>query len=55
MGLFLDKDGCLTNRSTDKTEAFNAFFASVFNTDDVLWDPWNTVTAATMNSLKTPE
>ncbi|GAB0180473.1 spindle and kinetochore-associated protein 3 [Grus japonensis] len=27
------------NRDIDKAEMFNAFFASVFNTDDRLWDP----------------
>ncbi|GAB0204497.1 mitochondrial enolase superfamily member 1 [Grus japonensis] len=31
--------GHLTNRDIDKAETFNAFFASVFNTDDGLWDP----------------
>ncbi|GAB0182551.1 mitochondrial enolase superfamily member 1 [Grus japonensis] len=29
----------ITNRDIDKAEMFNAFFASVFNTDDGLWDP----------------
>ncbi|RMC04164.1 hypothetical protein DUI87_18983 [Hirundo rustica rustica] len=29
-----DEDGHLTNRDMDKAETFNAFFASVFNTDD---------------------
>ncbi|KAJ7417715.1 rna-directed dna polymerase from mobile element jockey-like [Willisornis vidua] len=30
----LDEDGHLTNRDRDKAEVFNAFFASVFNTND---------------------
>lgn len=29
-----NKDVHLTNRDTDKAKQFNAFFASVFNTDD---------------------
>ncbi|RMC14040.1 hypothetical protein DUI87_09127 [Hirundo rustica rustica] len=29
-----DEDGHLTNRDRDKAEVFNAFFASVSNTDD---------------------
>lgn len=33
-----DEDGHLTVRDTDKVEMINAFFASVFNTDDGL--PW---------------
>lgn len=52
IGLLLSKDGCLTNRNTDKTVAFNAFFASVFYTD---WDPRSTVPAGTMNSQQTPK
>ncbi|GAB0188707.1 mitochondrial enolase superfamily member 1 [Grus japonensis] len=39
IGLLLDENGHLTNRDIDKAETFNAFFASVFNTDDGLWDP----------------
>ncbi|GAB0196742.1 hypothetical protein GRJ2_002139500 [Grus japonensis] len=39
IGSLLDKNGHLTNRDIDKAETFNAFFASVFNTDDGLWDP----------------
>ncbi|GAB0199179.1 mitochondrial enolase superfamily member 1 [Grus japonensis] len=39
IGLLLNKNGHLTNRDIDKAETFNAFFASVFNTDDGLWDP----------------
>ncbi|GAB0179592.1 mitochondrial enolase superfamily member 1 [Grus japonensis] len=35
----LDKNGHLTNRDIDKAGKFNAFFTSVFNTDDGLWDP----------------
>ncbi|GAB0187060.1 mitochondrial enolase superfamily member 1 [Grus japonensis] len=35
----LDENDDLTNRDIDKAETFNAFFASVFNTDDGLWDP----------------
>lgn len=29
----------LTNRDVDRTERVNAFFHSVFNTDDGPWDP----------------
>ncbi|GAB0179481.1 mitochondrial enolase superfamily member 1 [Grus japonensis] len=39
IGSLLDENGHLTNRDIDKAETFNAFFASVFNTDDRLWDP----------------
>lgn len=34
----LDKVIYLTNRDIDKAETFNAFFTSVFNTDDGLED-----------------
>ncbi|GAB0184195.1 mitochondrial enolase superfamily member 1 [Grus japonensis] len=37
--LLVNENGHLTNRDIDKAETFNAFFASVFNTDDRLWDP----------------
>lgn len=36
ISLLQDEDGHLTVRDTDKVEMFNAFFASVFNTDDGL-------------------
>lgn len=39
IGLLLNEDGHLTNWDTDKSEIFNDFFASVFNTTDGLWDP----------------
>ncbi|GAB0181631.1 mitochondrial enolase superfamily member 1 [Grus japonensis] len=39
IGSLLNENGHLTNRDIDKAEMFNAFFASVFNTDDRLWDP----------------
>lgn len=39
--LLLDEDGYLTNRNTDKAEMFNAFFTSVLNTQDTLWNPWS--------------
>ncbi|GAB0208000.1 mitochondrial enolase superfamily member 1 [Grus japonensis] len=39
IGSLLDENGHLTNRDIDKAEMFNAAFASVFNTDDRLWDP----------------
>ncbi|GAB0195585.1 hypothetical protein GRJ2_002023800 [Grus japonensis] len=39
IGSLLDENGHLTNRDIDKAEMFNAFFTSVFNTDDRLWDP----------------
>lgn len=34
--LLQNKDGHATNRDTNKTEKLNAFFASIFNTDDGL-------------------
>jgi len=34
IGLLLDEISHLTNRDTEKAEMFNAFFASVFSTDD---------------------
>ncbi|TRZ14703.1 hypothetical protein HGM15179_012407 [Zosterops borbonicus] len=34
ISLLQDEDGHLTNRDMDKAEVFNAFFSSVFNTDD---------------------
>ena len=37
IGLLLDTHSHLTNRDIDKAETFNAFFATVFNTDDGLW------------------
>jgi len=36
--LLLNEVNHLTNR-----EMFNAFFASVFNTNDGAWDPWSPV------------
>ncbi|KAF4795872.1 hypothetical protein TURU_089449 [Turdus rufiventris] len=36
IGPLQDEDGHLTNRDMDKANMFNAFFASVFNTDDRL-------------------
>ena len=43
IGLLLDEVEHLTNRDVDKTEMFNAFFASVFHTDDGPWDPQSPV------------
>ena len=43
IGLLLDEGGHLTNMNEDKAETFNAFFASVFNTDDRPWDPQSPV------------
>ena len=43
IGLLLDEVDHLTNRDIDKAEMFNAFFASVFNTDDGPWDPQSPV------------
>ena len=39
IGPLLDEVGHLTNRDIDKAETLNAFFASIFNTDDGPWDP----------------
>ena len=30
-------------RDVEKARMFNAFFASVFNTDEWPWDPWSPV------------
>ncbi|KAM9262915.1 protein shortage in chiasmata 1 ortholog [Morus bassanus] len=38
IGPLLDEVGHLKNRDIDKAEMFNAFFASVFNTNDGPWD-----------------
>ncbi|GAB0206497.1 cAMP-dependent protein kinase inhibitor alpha [Grus japonensis] len=38
-----DEVSHITNRDVGKAEMFNAFFASVFNTDDGPWDPWSPV------------
>ena len=35
-GSLLDENGHLTNKDTNKAETFNAFFVSLFNTDDGL-------------------
>ncbi|KAK4829339.1 hypothetical protein QYF61_003266 [Mycteria americana] len=43
IGPSLDEGGHLTNRDVDKAETFNIFIASVFNTDDGPWDPWDPV------------
>ncbi|KAK4807113.1 hypothetical protein QYF61_018454 [Mycteria americana] len=43
IGPLLDEVGHLTNGDVDKAEMFNAFFASVFNTDDGPWDPQSPV------------
>ncbi|KAK4826952.1 hypothetical protein QYF61_012801 [Mycteria americana] len=40
-GLILVEDGHLTNRDEEKGEAFNAFFASVFNNTDRAWTAWS--------------
>ena len=37
IGPILVEDGHLTNRDEEKVEAFNAFFASVFNNNDRPW------------------
>ena len=39
IGPLLDEEGLLTDNDIGKAEAFNAFFASVFNADDGLRDP----------------
>ena len=39
IGPLLDGEGHLTDKDIGKAETFNAFFASVFNTYDGLWDP----------------
>ncbi|TRZ07292.1 hypothetical protein HGM15179_019816, partial [Zosterops borbonicus] len=39
IGLWLDEFSHLTNRHTDKAETFTAFFTSLINTNDGLWDP----------------
>lgn len=36
IGLLQNENGHPTNRDINKTEKFNAFFASIFNTDDGL-------------------
>lgn len=38
-GMLIDGVSHLTNRDTDNAEVFNAFFASVFNTNTGPWDP----------------
>lgn len=43
IGLLIDKFGHVTNRDVDKAETFNAFFNSVFNSDDGPWDSWSPV------------
>ncbi|KAK4807129.1 hypothetical protein QYF61_018470 [Mycteria americana] len=43
IGPLLDEVGHLTNGDVDKAETFNAFFASVFNTNDGPWDPQSPV------------
>ncbi|KAK4830736.1 LOW QUALITY PROTEIN: hypothetical protein QYF61_013186 [Mycteria americana] len=43
IGPLLDEVGHLTNREIDKEKMFNAFFASVFNTDDGPYDPQSPV------------
>ena len=57
IGPLLDEVGHLANRDVDKAQAFNAAFASGFNTDDGPWDPgalcWKTVTGAKINSQPT--
>jgi len=35
----IDEEGHLTDKHMGKAEMFNAFFASVFNAEDGLWDP----------------
>ena len=39
IGLLLDEFSHLTSREIDKAEMFNAFFTSVFNTEDWPWNP----------------
>lgn len=43
IGLLLDEVGNFTNNGVVKAETFNAFFASVFNTNDGPWGPWSPV------------
>lgn len=49
---FLDKVFYLTNRDIGKAETFNAFFASVFNTDDGLEDLGDDKLPADYTSLR---
>lgn len=55
IGALFDEDGQLPNRDIDKAEMLNAFFAFVFNTDDVevVHGPkalsWRTLTAGMIN------
>ena len=41
VGPILVEDGHLTNRDEEKAEAFNTFFASVFNNTDRPWTAWS--------------
>lgn len=41
--LLVDEVVHLTNKSIDKKEMFNVFFASVFITNDGSWDPQSPV------------
>ncbi len=41
IGAILVEDGHLINRDEEKAEAFNAFFASVFNNTDRPWAAWS--------------
>lgn len=54
IGSLLNENGHLINRDTDKAETFNAFFASVFSTNNGLWAPcapnWRTVAVVTIKS-----
>lgn len=38
MGLLQSEDSHLMNRDTEKLELLTVFFASIFNTDDGLWE-----------------
>lgn len=37
----MDEDCHPTDKDTNKTEFFNAFFSSVFNISEGLWDTWS--------------
>ncbi|GAB0178695.1 hypothetical protein GRJ2_000334800 [Grus japonensis] len=43
IGPLLDEVVHLTNKDVDIADTFNAFFDSVFNTNDELWEPWSPV------------
>lgn len=48
----LDEVENLTDKVTDKAEAFNALVTSVFNTNDGPWDPWRPVLNSVTGGMK---